>query len=89
MVAQGHSRPAALRPGEHFAVPPVLLPGMESGRETPVDPSEKGLIRVKAPAGEYELRLRLDGGPMESGGKWVSALSVLVLICWAGIQFNP
>jgi hypothetical protein len=41
-------------------------PRWRASAETPVDASEKGLIRVKAPAGEYELRLRLDGGPMES-----------------------
>jgi hypothetical protein len=46
----------------------------------PVDASATGQVRVTAPAGNYELRLWLAGGRMESVGRWVSAMSLLVLI---------
>src|SRR5262249_8067347 len=51
-----------------------------------MEASSQGLIRVKAPAGEYELRLWLDGGRMETIGKWVSALSlVMALVLLRGV----
>jgi hypothetical protein len=50
-------------------------PGWRASVESPVEPSSERLIRVKAPAGEHDLRLWLDGGPMETIGKWVSAVS--------------
>jgi hypothetical protein len=56
-----------------------------------MEASGQGLIRVKARAGEYELRLWLDGGRMETVGKWVRALSVvMVLVLWvAGCVERP
>ena len=39
----------------------------------PVGKSETGQIRVTAPAGNYELRLWLEGGRMEGVGRLVSA----------------
>lgn len=42
-----------------------------------VDVSGQGLIRVAAPRGEHELKLRLDGGAMETVGRWVSGICVL------------
>jgi hypothetical protein len=41
-----------------------------------------GTVRetVKAPAGEYDLRLWLDGGRMETVAKWVSALSLAMAL---------
>jgi hypothetical protein len=47
-----------------------------------VDASGRGLIRVAAPPGKHEFRLRLDGDGMERTGRWVSvicALGVLVV----------
>jgi hypothetical protein len=55
-------------------------PGWRASEGAPVQASEQGLIRVKAPPGEYELRLWLDGGPMEKIGRWVSAASLAILI---------
>ena len=55
-------------------------PGWRTSLATPLEASSQGLIRVKAPAGEYELRIWLDGGRMETIGKWISALSVAIVI---------
>ena len=53
-------------------------PGWKSS--VPVDASGEGLIRVTAPAGEYELRVRLERGSMEKLGGWVSAISLAGLL---------
>jgi hypothetical protein len=58
-------------------------PGWSASVRSPVEASGQGLIRVKAPAGEYELRLWLNGGRMETLGKWVSALSVAMALLLA------
>ena len=50
----------------------------------PVDSTPQGQIRVTAPAGDHELRLWLDGGRMETAGKWISALSLAILALAAG-----
>ena len=55
-------------------------PEWKASTPGPVDWSETGQVRVTAPAGDYELRLRLAGGRMESIGRWVSAASLLLLI---------
>ena len=49
----------------------------------PVDASDQGLIRVTAPAGEYELRLWLERDRMEKLGGWVSAASLVGLLLLA------
>ena len=45
-----------------------------------VDASEQGLIRIAVGRGEHEFRLRLDGGRMESAGRWLSAVCILGMI---------
>jgi len=66
-------------------------PGWKANVQSPVEASGQGMIRVKAFAGEYDLRLWLDGGRMETIGKWVSALSVAMALLllpsgtWSGL----
>ena len=64
----------------------LYYPGWRASVESPVEASGQGLIRVKAPVGEYELRLWLDGGRMETIGKWVSGVSVaIILLLWGRV----
>jgi hypothetical protein len=60
-------------------------PGWKANTPGPVEPSETGQIRVTAPAGDYELRLWLDGGLMEQTGRWISAVAAVFLggWCWS------
>jgi hypothetical protein len=55
-------------------------PGWRASVDGTVESSPQGLIRVNAPAGDYELRLWLDGGRMEQIGKWVSGLSMAMVL---------
>jgi hypothetical protein len=61
-------------------------PGWRASVTAPVEASGQGLIRVKAPAGEYELRLWLDGGSMERIGAWVSAVSAAIVLLFARLR---
>jgi hypothetical protein len=64
-------------------------PGWRVGGPATLDASDQNLMRVKSPAGEYELELRLDGGPWERIGQWVSAVSLLALLPWLGLSGSP
>ena len=64
-----------------FVFHQFYYPGWQA-RGFAVDASEGGLVRVTASRGEYEMRLRLDGGSMEAVGRWVTALCVLGLLAF-------
>jgi uncharacterized membrane protein len=64
----------------HIVFHQFYYPEWKANTPGPVTASDTGQIRVTAPAGDYELRLWLQGGRMETIGRWVSAMSLLVLI---------
>ncbi|HTM50614.1 MAG TPA: 6-pyruvoyl-tetrahydropterin synthase-related protein [Bryobacteraceae bacterium] len=64
-------------------------PGWRVSGPAALEPSDQNLIRVKAPAGDYRLELRLDGGPWERAGQWVSAISLLALMLLLGLSGSP
>jgi 6-pyruvoyl-tetrahydropterin synthase related domain len=69
--------------GSRLVFHQFYYPGWTAGAGVPIRASEHGLVEVDAPAGEYQLRLRLDGGSMEKAGRWVSALSLFAALLLA------